>query len=130
MKEISLFKINYLKINIPQDQEEEAKKDGLQYCEIEARWVITGDEPKRVYLAVPYDVKDSLKGSIRWDPEKLLWYTYKYQKEIIEKYKKVDLNVPFHNKDEVKELGGIWHAEKKRWYTSISNTELIKKFKN
>lgn len=127
MKDFILF--NYLKIKVPQDQEEEAKEDGLRYCEIEERWVITGDEPKRTYLAIPFEIKDSFKGLIRWDSEKLLWYTYRYQKNIIEQYKLVYLNVPYHNKEEAKELGAIWHSETKQWYTTICNNELIKKFK-
>jgi hypothetical protein len=129
MKEFSLFKNNYLKIKIPEGQEERAKKDGLIYDEVEERWIITGDEPKRIYLAVPFDKKDSLKGCIRWDSEKMLWYTYKYQKGIIDKYDLVYLNVPYDSKDEAKQLGAIWHSDRKQWYTPICNTELVEKFK-
>lgn len=129
MKEFSLFKNNYLKVKIPEGKEKLAEKDNLKYCEVEEKWIICGDEPKRYYLAIPFDVKDSLKGLIRWDPEKLLWYTYRYHKDIIDKYDLVYLNVPYDNKNEAKQLGALWHSERKQWYTPISNTELVNKFK-
>ena len=89
----------------------------------------SGESPSpNFWYSIPYDIKDTLKGSICWDSEKLLWYTYKYQKEIIDQYQLIYLNVPFHNKDEAKDLGAIWHSEKKRWYTSVCNNELITKF--
>ena len=129
MKEFTLFKNNYLKVKIPEGKEKQAEKDGLKYDESKERWVITGDEPKRFYLAVYFDVKDSLKGSICWDPDKMLWYTYRYHKEIIDEYSIVYLKVPYENKDEAKELGAIWSSNEKIWYTQISNTDLINKFK-
>ena len=129
MKEFSLFKNNYLKVKIPEGQEKQAEKDNLKYCEVEERWIICGDEPKRFYLAVPYDIKDSLKGLIRWDSEKLLWFTYRYHKDIIEKYNLIYLDVPYEDKDEAKKLGAIWHKDRKQWYTPIFNTDLVNKYK-
>ena len=129
MKNVFLSKPPYLKVKIPEGKEKQAEKDGLKYDEVEGRWIITDNEPKRFYLAVPFDVKDSLKGSIRWDSEKMLWYTYRYHKDIIDKYDLVYLKVPYENKDEAKQLGGIWHSERKQWYTPICNTELINKYK-
>lgn len=129
MKDFQLFKTHFLKVKVPEGMEEQAKKDNLRYDEVEERWAIISDEPKRYYLAIPFNEKDSLKGSICWDADKKLWYTYKYHKDIIAKYNLIYLDVPYEDKDEAKELGAIWHPERKQWYTPICNTELVNKFK-
>ena len=45
------------------------------------------------------------------------------------KKERVDLCVPFKNKNEAKALGAIWDATKKTWFTYIDNHALIERFR-
>ena len=99
------------------------------------------------FLDVPFDEKDQWKKYLMWDSEYKTWETrrfsafgikwdYKNKKwydeseeapiELVNKYKRIYLIVPFDDKDFVKTNGGRWDPIKKQWHTIASNEALQK----
>jgi hypothetical protein len=85
-----------------------------------------------VYVQVPYHDRDEAKKlGCRWDNEKKSWYfqddidsakidliqqRWSNQRKPSEVFRHVYVQVPFHDKDEAKNLGCKWDNEKRSWY--------------
>ena len=98
------------------------------------------------FLDIPFDMKDKFKRILLWDSENKSWKTRRFSAlsikwdnynnkwydeldekpiDIINQYRRIYLNVPFDDKDFVKNNGGRWDAKKKKWHTIASNDELL-----
>jgi hypothetical protein len=99
------------------------------------------------YLDIPFEMKDQYKRYLLWDSRIKSWETRRFSAfgirwnnkkkewyhdqdeaptEVINKYRRIYLDVPFDEKDFVKENGGRWDANKKKWHTIASNEALQK----
>jgi hypothetical protein len=97
------------------------------------------------FLDVPFNEKDTVKKYLLWNSDDKTWETrkfsafgikwdYKNKKwydeseeatiELVNKYKRIYLIVPFDDKDYVKTNGGRWDPIKKQWYAIASNEAL------
>ena len=98
------------------------------------------------FIDVPFNEKDQWKKYVLWDSENKSWETrrfsafgisWDYQNKkwydednetrmmnIVNKYKRIYLIVPFADKDFVKSNGGRWDPIKKQWHTIASNETL------
>ena len=98
------------------------------------------------YLDVPFEMKDTVKRILLWDNDKKFWKTkrfsisgVKWDKkscrwihegdegpfELINKYRRIYLDVPFDDRDFAKNNGGRWDPKKKKWHTIASNDDLV-----
>jgi hypothetical protein len=98
-------------------------------------------------LDVPFEKKDKVKRVLLWDSDAKSWKTRRFSVfgvkwdktlnkwihesedgipiKLINKYRRIYLDVPFDDKDFVKKNGGRWDAKKKKWHTIASNDELL-----
>jgi hypothetical protein len=105
------------------------------------------------FIDIPFELKDQYKKGLIWDCDSKCWRTKrfsalgikwsnKYNKwysdddddykplDVINTYKRIYLDVPFDDKDYVKENGARWDNNKKKWYTIASNYLLEKYMPN
>lgn len=83
------------------------------------------------YIKVPFADKDAVKSlGARWDMDMKSWYipddassetfskweSHDPSVKVEETGTKIYLNVPFAEKDEVKNAGGRWDGDRRQWY--------------
>ena len=78
---------------------------------------------KLIEIIIPFGKKE--KGSL-YDPEKKIYYAYYKNKELIEKYKKTYLNVPYNDRHIAKNNNCKWDKDLKEWYTYKTNPIVLK----
>lgn len=81
---------------------------------------------KLIEIVIPYGTK--VKGSL-YDPEKKIYYGYYKNKELIEKYKKTYLDIPYELRHLGKENKCKWDNEQKQWFTYKSHP-LVKEYED
>ena len=85
------------------------------------------------HVCIPFVQKDLLKREygLRWDPKKLMWYTQNpHTFSNLSNYHVVTLDVPFHHKEEAKQLGAQWNKYLKKWVTGKLNYKMnLKSYK-
>ncbi len=77
-----------------------------------------------MYFKIPYSIyHDEFKGSLirlKWNTVLKMFETINEKEgdlpEDLLKYKVTFIDVPFVDKDDVKEMGGKWNPEKRCWY--------------
>lgn len=72
-------------------------------------------------LDIPFALKDNYKKlyRLKWSSERKFWYTtFPKVHTTLSKFSIVKLNVFFHKKDIVKQLGCKWSSHYKCWYCS------------
>ncbi len=84
---------------------------------------------QNVFLEIPYDnINFARENKLLWSAEEKKWTIQENHpnfKSICHKYKRVNLMVPFADKDIVKANNGKWNSAKKCWETFQGNTILF-----
>jgi len=96
-----------------------------------SRWTNVHDSGHKVYLDVPFEMKDEVKQKgAMWDPDAKRWYATEYMNlEQFEPWRIRHLNVPYEEKNEAKAAGARWDPRASKWYIPYGyNSHLFTKW--
>jgi hypothetical protein len=83
---------------------------------------------QKTFLEIPYShIIFAKENKLLWSPEQKKWTIssdHINYESICHKYKRINLKVPFEDKDLVKENNARWCFELKTWYTYQDNKAL------
>jgi O-glycosyl hydrolase len=80
----------------------------------------------KYYLSIQFEKKEEAKfDNAKWSPIAKLWYVLDDKSLLIEKYKIIQLDVKYKEKDYAKELGAKFNFENKEWYCKPEDNPLL-----